>query len=154
MQISFILLLSGIIVSEKHEGGAMRDVKKVIPFKKLFAEHQIVTSLFRNMSQVNFITYEALLFALVCEIVLVMWLFFDIFLDERPPSLNGISYLQYGHVDLAVPIRLQKYEGERLMKAFVISALVWLTYWIFGGILHSAGDAVRAPLEGFKKFGL
>jgi len=45
-------------------------------------------------------------------------------------------------VDIAVPLRLQKEEAERLMKAGVIFAITWLTYWIFGGILHGAGNDV------------
>jgi len=131
------------LISERYEDGRTKQIRKVIPFKKLFAEHQIVTSLVRNISQVNAIVFGAFLFTMVCEIVLNMWLFFDIFLAEHRPDLEEVSIVRTGGIELAVPLRLQKNVGETMMKAFVIFAITWLTYWIFGGIMHSCGDAVR-----------
>jgi len=129
-------------LSQTSHDGRLKQIKKVIPFQKLFAEHQIVTSLVRNISQVNAIVFGAFLFTMVCEIVLDMWLFFDIFLAEHRPDLEEVSIVRTGGIELAVPLRLQKNVGETMMKAFVIFAITWLTYWIFGGILHAAGDAV------------
>jgi len=42
-----------------------KQVKKVIPFEKLYAEHLIIASLFRNMSQVNIVVFRTFLFAMV-----------------------------------------------------------------------------------------
>ncbi|CAL8132477.1 unnamed protein product [Orchesella dallaii] len=127
---------------------------KVIPYDKLYAEHLIVASLFRNISHVNGIVFGTYIFVMIFEIVLVMWLFFDVFLEVHLESLENVLIERTGSVVLAVPLRLQQWESERLLRSFLIFVVTWSTYWVFGGVLHNAGELFHTGVTYIRRHGM
>jgi len=131
------------LVSERTEQGA-KPLKKVIPLKKLHAEHLIIASLFRNFGHINSIVFNGFAICVSLEVVLVVFLLFFIFIQPDPPPREFESkYVEEGgNLELPVPLRLHQMKGEKVFQAGIVLVVTMCAFWLFSGVLHNAADNV------------
>ncbi|CAL8132230.1 unnamed protein product [Orchesella dallaii] len=129
-------------------------VKKVIPFKKLYAEHIILVSLYRNLGHVNAIVFNGFVFCVSTEIILVIFLLFSLFTSEALPPSTTKYLSSIGDLDIPVPLRLYELKGEELFKTLILFALTMTAFWLFGGVLHVASDNLHIGIEYVRRQGL
>ncbi|CAL8132252.1 unnamed protein product [Orchesella dallaii] len=124
------------------QNGKKNFVKKIIPFEQLYAEHLIIVSLFRMLSQVNCVVFRTFLFCVICEIILCIWLLFDLFLDTGHSNVE--IFLENVGPDVQLPVRVRANELliEAIIKAFLMFAITMCGYFLFIGI-HISNDYIR-----------
>ncbi|CAL8138904.1 unnamed protein product [Orchesella dallaii] len=141
--------------SRKMSDGSWGRVQKHIPFVKLHAEHQIIVSLVRHLSHVSNVYIYSFLVSMTLELVLSIWILFDLFLSSNTHSIiEGLPVSKKGTVDLAVPMRVETMQGEWILSSSVMIIVTWLTYWFFGGVVHHAGEHLNTVTEYIRRHGL
>ncbi|CAL8117846.1 unnamed protein product [Orchesella dallaii] len=136
------------------DDGTNKKIKKVIPFTKLYSEHLIIASLFRNMSHVNSIVFSAYFVTMGLEIVLTVWMILQAFSHDDSANPKYWYLERVGDIDIAVPLRAKAFRGEAIVAMFIQLDITMLTYWLFGGIFHVAGECMHYALEYVKRHGM
>ncbi|CAL8138912.1 unnamed protein product [Orchesella dallaii] len=130
-------------------------IRKHIPFDKLRAEHQMIVSLVRHLSHVSILYIYSFMMSIVLELALGIYLLFDMFLStEYHSNVEGPFISERGTIELAVPIRETTLQEEWIVYSFAMIGITWLTYWLFGDVVHKAGEYLNAAGDYVRRHGL